>query len=284
MPRGENWTQAEVGACVADYLRMLMLELGGQVYNKTEHRRALLPLLDGRSESAVEQKHQNTSAVMIELGYPSIRGYKPLPNYQALLAEVVARQVAHNVALDRAALAAVEQPACVPSLAQFDQIVVPAPRPARGRVAEASPAYAARFIATHRDYLAREAQNRSLGEAGEQFVVEFESRRLHHLGQHTLSERVEHVSKTRGDGLGYDVLSFDERGRERYIEVKTTSFGEHTPFFVSRNEVKFAETQVDQYHLYRLFAFRQKPQLFDLPGVITRHCQLDPISYLAKLI
>ena len=284
MAKGENWTRLEVEACVAAYLRMLMLELSGQAYSKAEHRRALLPLLDGRSESSIEQKHRNISAVMIELGYPYISGYKSLSNYQALLGEVVAEQVAHNSALDRATLNAVEQPAFVPLLTRLDQIVVPIPKPARERVAEAPPVYAARFVAVHRDYLAREAQNRSLGEAGECFVVEFEARRLHDRGQRVLSERVEQVSKTRGDGLGYDVLSFDERGRERYIEVKTTSFGEQTPFYVSRNEVSFSEFQPEQYHLYRLFGFRQKPQFFDLPGVIAQHCELDPVSYLARLI
>ena len=156
-----------------------------------------------------------------------------------------------------------EQPAFVPLLPRPDQIVVPIPKPARERVAEAPAPYAARFVAMRRDYLAREAQNRSLGDAGERFVVELEARRLHDLGQRALSDRVEQVSKTRGDGLGYDVLSFDERGR---------------------NEIAFSEFRSDQYHLYRLFEFRHKPQLFDLPGVISHHCNLDPISYLAKLM
>jgi hypothetical protein len=284
MAKGENWTRLEVEACVAAYLRMLMLELSGQAYSKAEHRRALLPLLDGRSESSIEQKHRNISAVMIELGYPTIIGYKSLSNYQALLGEVVAEQIAHNPVLDRAALHFVEQPAFVPLLPRLDQIVVPIPKPAREHVAEAPPPYAARFAAMRRDYLAREAQNRSLGDAGERFVVELEARRLHDLGHRALSDRVEQVSKTRGDGLGYDVLSFDARGRERYIEVKTTSFGDETPFYVSRNEIAFSEFQAEQYHLYRLFEFRHKPQLFDLPGVISHHCNLDPISYLAKLI
>ena len=44
MAKGEYWTDAEVAATVADYMRMLMLELSGQHYNKTAHRRALLQL------------------------------------------------------------------------------------------------------------------------------------------------------------------------------------------------------------------------------------------------
>lgn len=284
MPRGENWSQIEVEACVAAYLRMLTLELSGQAYSKTEHRKALLPKLDGRSDSSIEQKHRNISAAMIDLGYPYINGYKPLSNYQKLLRDIVEQQVAHNTLLDRAALNAVEQPAIAPLLSRLDDVLVPIPQSSRSRrVAEPAQPYANRFAAIQRDYFAREAHNRSLGEAGESFIVEFEARRLHGLGQRLLSERVEQVSKTQGDGLGYDVLSFDETGRERFIEVKTTSFGDQTPFYVSRNEVAFSEFQPEQFHLYRVFEFRQKPKLFDLPGVISNHCNLDPVSYLARL-
>jgi hypothetical protein len=36
-----DWTREEVEAIVADYLEMLTLELLGQKFNKTEHRRNL---------------------------------------------------------------------------------------------------------------------------------------------------------------------------------------------------------------------------------------------------
>ena len=54
-----EWTAEEVAATVAAYLRMLMMELAGQAYNKSEHRRALRQLLPGRSEAAIEFKHGN---------------------------------------------------------------------------------------------------------------------------------------------------------------------------------------------------------------------------------
>ena len=47
--------------------------------------------------------------------------------------------------------------------------------------------------------------------------------RLAHV--YRLAARVDRVSETRGDGLGYDVLSFETSGRERLIEVKTTNYG-----------------------------------------------------------
>ncbi len=85
------------------------------------------------------------------------------------------------------------------------------------------------------------------------------------------------------NGLGFDVLSFDEDGRERLIEVKTTAFGQLTPFYVSRNELVRSEKDGESFHLYRLFGFRNKPKLFDLPGPISGRCHLQPVSYLARL-
>ena len=77
------WSRVEVEAIVADYVAMLTAELRREPYSKTAHRRALAPLLDARSDGAIERKHQNISAVLIELGFPYIFGYKPLGNYQA---------------------------------------------------------------------------------------------------------------------------------------------------------------------------------------------------------
>src|SRR5690606_491390 len=114
------------------------------------------------------------------------------------------------------------------------------------------------------------SRNRSLGLAGEQFIVEFEARRLHAAGRKALAERVEHVAGVRGDGLGYDVLSFDVSGEERFIEVKTTDFGAVTPFYVSRNEVAFSEERAEQFVLARVHEFRSAPKFFELKGAIRK--------------
>lgn len=282
MATGEDWSRIEVEACVADYLQMLTLELNGQRYSKTGHARALLQKLDGRSRASLEFKHCNISAVMVDLDYPSIRGYKPRGNYQALLAGVVESQLQGNVPLQEAAQAAVLRPASEVAVADGAAVwVLPPPRPARVR--ETPAGYAPHFSPARRDYLTQEARNRSLGRAGELFVLELEARRLHAAGRKALSERIEHVAVVQGDGLGYDVHSFEEDGRDRLIEVKTTAFGELTPFFVSRNELARSERDAEQYQLYRLFDFRDRPRVFSLPGAIAGHCQLDAATYLARL-
>src|SRR5690606_39927165 len=65
---------------------------------------ALQKKLNGRSEGAIEMKHQNISAVMIELGAMPLSGYRGLPNYQDMLVEAVSAQLAKDEILDRAAI------------------------------------------------------------------------------------------------------------------------------------------------------------------------------------
>ena len=274
-----NWSRVEVEAIVADYLTMLTLELTGQSYSKTRHRQNLMQMLPGRTESSIEFKHANISAAMIDLGFPYINGYKYRSNYQALLATVAAEQIRGLPMLDIAALAAVQQPAVMPTVANFAKVRSDPPTRQR-KVSE--PINPLLFKAVKRDYLEREAQNQSLGLAGEEFIVQFEHWRLNALGAHKLADKIDHVSKSKGDGLGYDVLSFDADGRERFIEVKTTTFGQATPFFVSRGELALSKGAREQFHLYRLFEFRKTPRLFDLKGSLDQHCVLDPVTYRAS--
>ena len=148
------------------------------------------------------------------------------------------------------------------------------------RASEAEATYLRRAV--KRDYLEREAHNRSLGLASEQFVVQFEHWRLNQLGLYKLADQVNHVSQSKGDGLGYDVLSFEADGRERLREVKTTSFARETPFFVTQSELALSNEAKDQFRRYRLFEFCQSPRLFELSGALSQHCELDPITYRAS--
>ena len=86
-----TWTDIENDLIVADYFAMLADDVSGRPYSKAEHRRALLPLLNNRSEGSVEFKHQNISAVLIGLGEDRIPGYKPAFNYQMSLEDAVVR-------------------------------------------------------------------------------------------------------------------------------------------------------------------------------------------------
>jgi hypothetical protein len=63
----EDWSTSEVNIIVADYFQMLIEEIKGSTYDKTEHRRSILPFLKNRSEQSVEFKHRNISAVLAKI-------------------------------------------------------------------------------------------------------------------------------------------------------------------------------------------------------------------------
>lgn len=73
---GEPWAREKIELIVPDYLPMLLGELRGIPFAKTEHRRALIPKLNGRHNATVEFRHRNISAVLLMLGRPCIDGYK----------------------------------------------------------------------------------------------------------------------------------------------------------------------------------------------------------------
>lgn len=280
----EDWSIEEVAATVADYFVMLGHELRGDSYNKREHNRLLQSVLRARSAGAIEFKHSNISAVLVDLGFPYIDGYKPRSNYQELLRdEVVARLDAATILQQTAAVAVVAPVVEVPNLRSLLEVIVPIPV----RNTERRAIYETRALPElslrRTNYLEREARNSSLGSAGELFALEVEHRRLWEAGHRDLAERIEHVSATKGDGLGYDILSFEANGAERLIEVKTTAFGQMTPFFASRREVRVSEDRSAQYQLYRIFKFRQAPKVFMLSGSLRESCVLDPIEYRASL-
>jgi hypothetical protein len=277
---GRDWSRAEVEATVQDYLSMLTSWLAGTPFNKAAHRRALRALLDDRSESAVEYKYRNVSAALLDAGVQYIPGLAPLSNYQALIAEVLAERLPCCSRLLEIAAADADAPIAVPEVEDILSILRGRPKSLPTESAVREPQRPAIRLPTN--YIEREALNRSLGSAGEAFAINYERARLIHAGRESLAGRIEHTAVVRGDCEGYDILSFEESGAERLIEVKTTKYGLETPFFVTRNEVATSEARAGQYHLYRLFEFRSSPRLYTLPGAIGATCHLSAATFVAR--
>jgi hypothetical protein len=110
----------------------------------------------------------------------------------------------------------------------------------------------------------RDYRNRSLGKAGEGFVVDLERRRLAGADRSDLARKVRWVAAEDGDGAGYDVLSFDPTGRERLLEVKTTNGSAQTPFFLTRNECALATERPSNWYIYRVDLFAKGPAFLPL--------------------
>jgi len=278
----KNWSEIEVKAAVEDYFEMLRLELAGEKYNKTKHRRALLNRLDNRSDGSVEWKHQNISAVLDEMGIQNIEGYKPRFNYQRkLLPKVVFNFLADNRELLSLFKMDSEIDPPLPTVGDFLAALEAPPKQEKKNahwIAESSVIYNPAGV----NYIEREAKNQMLGDAGEQFVLNYERARLIHSGKEALAERIEQVSVTVGPSAGFDIRSFESNGTDRYIEAKTTKYGKNTPFFITPNELEFSRNNSDHYFLYRIFKFRADPRMFTLQGHLQDKCILKPSQYLAR--
>lgn len=132
------------------------------------------------------------------------------------------------------------------------------------------------------DYEARQKHSKRTGDRGELIVLALEKHRLIAVGRSELAEDVDHVAD-REDGLGYDILSFDEDGTERQIEVKaTTAPNLQYGFYISANELK-KSVELPNYHLYLVFsALSKSPRVFIMkqPNLKGLGFDLEPLNYL----
>lgn len=271
-----DWTNIEVDLIVADYFSMLEDELHGKPVNKTLHRNGLKILLNGRSDGSIEFKHQNISAVLIKLGLPFIKGYKPKWNYQQILEDLIINYISQTKpALERTFNSFAEGQVSDLHPINFSSLVEQPP--VRHLIAsEPNIPYDRKPIKIN--YLAREQGNTALGILGEELVINYERWRLVNLGKESLADRIEWVSKF-DDGAGFDILSRNENGSDRYIEVKTTKLSKETPIFFTKNEYEFSLKFSDRFHLYRLFNFNEQPRMFNLKGSFDHFCSKEAIQY-----
>jgi Protein NO VEIN, C-terminal len=255
---------------VDEYFAHLELDLSKKPFNKAQLYRRISEKI-GRTPSSVEFKFHNISAVLDECGLDWISGLAPLRNFQKMLADVISekRDRIENIEL-------IETPNGFEDLAS---LYFEAP-PERSQEQADLPEFMKRLVRKF-DPIARELRMKTIGDAGEQLIFEYEKRFLFGNDRADLSKNVRWVSKEEGDGAGYDILSFDMRGKEKFIEVKTTVGGNRTPFFISRNEHEFALEKSANFHLYRVFNFRKGPRAFQLAGPLENYVRLSTETFRA---
>lgn len=77
-----------------------------------------------------------------------------------------------------------------------------------------------------------------------------------------------HVSEDEGDGLGYDIRSFNKSGNEVHVEVKTTTSDYVDGFEMTYNELNASRDKKYEYKIYRVFSLDVK----------TRECKIKVIE------
>lgn len=269
---GKPWNDDELDAIVSDYFSMLRAELSRQPYIKSHHSAVLMQQI-GRTHRSVEFKHQNISAVLEEMGLPWIVGYKPKRNYQASIFGAIDRYLSSNEEVVYHQL-----PPKVLSVADDGAAFVDAPRL---ELQPTRPWQLERLVRKF-DPVERDLRNRSLGRAGEEFILEIEKRKLEKSQRPDLLKKIRWVSQDEGDGAGYDILSFEPDGRERLIEVKTTNGAARTPFFLSENECQRASASAESWRLYRVHLFAQSPRIFQIAPPLSESLHLRPDTWRAS--
>jgi hypothetical protein len=272
-PTGSIWTDQENDLVVADYFSMLGQELARETYSKTQHYSALQRLIR-RTKGSIERKHHNISAVLQKLGLPWIFGYKPLPHYQNALIAAIERHLSSTGTPSFAA-----EPA-VSGASEAGRLYV-GPTPSVQQATEAE-TRALRHLVSKFDPAARDARNRALGKRGEELALAFEQARLRDAGRSDLARKVDWIAESQGDGPGFDILSFTERGEERLLEVKTTTGYELTPFFLSANECALSEERPENFRIFRLYDFAREPKAFEIAPPLKDALFLRTANYRAS--
>jgi len=137
------------------------------------------------------------------------------------------------------------------------------------------------------DYAEENEKNLKTGEKGEILVFEKEKEYLEKIGRIDLIDELRHIS-IEDDSAGYDILSFDNKGNEKYIEVKSTTLKVSNVhhFNISSNEYEKARN-LKNYYIYLVFETNTKnPKIFklkrpfDLPDSIIK---ITPANYDVKI-
>lgn len=134
------------------------------------------------------------------------------------------------------------------------------------------------------DYEKVNRENKKLGDRGELIVLRAEKECLASIGKIELTG--EHTSK-KDDSAGYDILSYDEYGRKKYIEVKSTkSKVSNADFAISASEKEKAQ-ELENYFIYLVFeAHTAKPKIFRLKkpfDLRDKQIRITPMNYRVQI-
>ena len=278
--KSKAWSIDEINAIVDDYMSMLLQDLKGEKYNKTSHREKLKPQLNNRTDGSIEFKHQNISAALIDLDYPYIDGYKPRFNYQNELFQAISKKTEEidfdlpNIIDNNLNKTKISSKDLTPIL-----IEVKPPTTINRKI---NPYEKIEFGRKNKkNYALIENNNKNLGRRGEELVLEFEKQRVTKLKLDV--SKVQWISEVKGDDEGYDILSLNDDGSARYIQVKTTTQGIDFHFFISGREVEFSRRNKDNYFIYRVFNLNKSPKIYIQNGYVIDSFELFPTEFKASL-
>ena len=121
------------------------------------------------------------------------------------------------------------------------------------------------------------------GQKGEEIAVAIEQAFFESINRKDLADKIRHVAVEDGDGLGYDVLSFFEDGRKKYIEVKSTTASLGSSYFLSSNELGFLKDHNEDAFIYRILVTNDVPEVttYSSSEVLEKN-EIIPVQYIVS--
>ena len=269
--QGSAWSSPENTAIVKSYMRMLLWEWDGTSYNKSSERRALSPMLSKRTDSSIEMKHRNISAILLTYGIPPIYGYKPLPNIQTSLETAVLEGISRVSNFGDRAMHSVTSIGEISDIRTLEPAEIPP-------VSIPWKSSNLRKQVIPNDLVAAEAKARPVHVLALKAVAQHEQRSLaaSHRGDLAAAVAVREFDARIGTGL---VLSRSLSGAPKTIVVKATKSIAEFPFMVSSDEVDLSLDTTVGFRLYRVFGLRNRPSFYRLKGSLKATAQLTASDY-----
>jgi hypothetical protein len=275
--RPDDWTLKECEIAADAYFECLRHKLSNQAFNRNQALTGVATRI-GRSRGSVDYKFQNIDSILMGADLPRLND-AVAANAQQLLRFVVLDPLSSRFDFLNDSVTPHDEIVATDG-ESISRIFVPAPHILPREGTSESLVTCARKI----DFAARDANNRRLGVGGEEWVLSIERRRLTDLGRADLANKVQWVSRLRGDGLGFDIESFDDTGDPIFIEVKTTTQGITAPFYLTHTEIQVSEQLGGKFRLFRVFNFADNPQIYVLSGPLRDKVTLEPRVYLGQPI
>lgn len=139
------------------------------------------------------------------------------------------------------------------------------------------------------DYEKEARKYKQLGDRGEYIVMQAETERVKEELGITLAKAKKLVKRVslESDSYGYDILSVNKDGSNRYIEVKATrkECGD-MDFYYTANELETAKKYGDDYYIYIVYEITTKyPKIWTLknPFCNKESLELKPVKYKVRV-
>jgi hypothetical protein len=284
----DNWNFEETEFLCDYYIKELKDILSNNVVKTLAKAKSeLMPILN-KSSKSIRYKLQHISSILVNSDLPYIEEFKPIPRAEIDLIDFNEtynlKKILTEKFNDKSFISFLDSIANNQNfISEFDKQVEIEKQPQQDIFEEDNlPQQKSIKIRPKINYVEREIRNSKLGEEGEKWVLEFEEQKLKNLGLTDLANEIVWASKNVGDGLGYDIISFNSQREKIYIEVKTTCLGKFSAFYLTKKELEVS-VEINNYKIYRVFDFDKETKIYIVEDNLINQLDLTPTTYRATM-